>query len=81
MCAGTVEENVDRMLEHKRELAAKVVTGGERWITELETDELRDLFALAQDVAPSVDDAEDPRQVVPRATKPRRRLQRREVRT
>jgi superfamily II DNA or RNA helicase len=49
VCAGTVEEKVDRMLEQKRELAAKVIGGGEQWITELGDAALRDLFALSKD--------------------------------
>ncbi len=47
VCAGTVEDKIDRLLEKKRALAGKVVGTGERWITELGTGELRDLFALA----------------------------------
>ena len=47
VCAGTVEDKVDRMLEHKRKLAAKVIGSGEKWITEMGDGELRDLFALA----------------------------------
>jgi SNF2 family DNA or RNA helicase len=44
--AGTVEERIDEMITAKRELAARVVGSGEEWITELSTDELRDLVAL-----------------------------------
>jgi SNF2 family DNA or RNA helicase len=51
VCAGTVEERVATLLEHKRALAAKVVGAGERWITELDDAELRDLFSLAPDAA------------------------------
>ena len=56
VCAGTVEEKIDRLLEQKRELAAKVVGAGERWITELGTRELRDLFALSQGAVAFADD-------------------------
>ena len=35
VCAGTVEGKIGRLLEQKRELAAKVVGAGEQWITEL----------------------------------------------
>ena len=38
MCAGTVEEKIDRLLEQKRKLADQVVSGGEQWITEAELD-------------------------------------------
>jgi SNF2 family DNA or RNA helicase len=58
LCAGTVEEKIDRLLEQKRELAAKVVSAGEQWITELETSALRELFALSPG-AVADDDAED----------------------
>jgi superfamily II DNA or RNA helicase len=58
VCAGTVEEKVDRLLEQKRDLASRVVGSGESWITELGNDELRDLFSLAPDVAVAGDDEE-----------------------
>lgn len=48
VCAGTVEEKIDRLLQQKRELASKVVGAGEQWITELEGRELRELFALSE---------------------------------
>ena len=47
VCAGTVEDKVDRLLEQKRDLAAKVIGTGEQWITELGNRELRELFALS----------------------------------
>ncbi|WDZ84561.1 DEAD/DEAH box helicase [Micromonospora cathayae] len=46
VCAGTVEEKVATMITEKRGLAAKVVGSGEQWLTELSTDQLRDLFVL-----------------------------------
>ncbi len=48
--AGTVEERIDEMISSKRALAEKVVGSGEGWITELSTDELRDVLALRADV-------------------------------
>ncbi len=51
ICAGTVEEKIDHMLEKKRGLASKVVRTGEKWITELGDEELRDLFALSASAA------------------------------
>ncbi len=60
MCAGTVEEKIDRLLEQKRDLAAKVVGQGEHWITELDDRGLRDLFALSGTVAAAADNDEDP---------------------
>ncbi|MDG4821620.1 SNF2-related protein [Asanoa sp. WMMD1127] len=46
ICTGTIEERVDEMIERKKALAQKVVGTGEEWLTELSTEELRDLFAL-----------------------------------
>ncbi|HMI92834.1 MAG TPA: DEAD/DEAH box helicase, partial [Polyangiales bacterium] len=59
LCAGTVEDKIDRLLEHKRALAAKVVSAGEQWITELGSSELRDLFSLADNAATVSDDGGD----------------------
>jgi SNF2 domain-containing protein/SNF2 helicase protein/helicase-like protein len=55
LTAGTVEEKVDRMLEEKRDLAARVVGAGERWITELDDASLRDLLALSEDAVVTAD--------------------------
>ncbi|MGK3963712.1 SNF2-related protein [Sorangium sp. So ce118] len=63
VCAGTVEEKVDRMLEQKRDLAARVVGQGEAWITELDNAALRELFALSRDavaISGELDDREEP---------------------
>ncbi|MDQ2802355.1 MAG: DEAD/DEAH box helicase [Pseudomonadota bacterium] len=46
LCAGTVEEAIDSMIERKKELAGALVGTGEDWLTKLSTAELRDLFAL-----------------------------------
>lgn len=46
VCLGTVEEKIDDMIERKREIADSIVGTGEGWITELSTDDLKDLFAL-----------------------------------
>jgi SNF2 family DNA or RNA helicase len=43
---GTVEERIDEMIARKRDLARRVVGTREAWLTELSTDELRDLVAL-----------------------------------
>lgn len=43
---GTIEERIDAMINSKRALANSVVGTGEEWITELSTDELRDVIAL-----------------------------------
>lgn len=46
LCAGTLEEKIDALIERKRGVAETVVGSGEQWLTRLSTDELRDLFAL-----------------------------------
>jgi hypothetical protein len=43
---GTIEERIDEMITSKRALAQRVVGDGEKWITELSTDDLRDVIAL-----------------------------------
>lgn len=44
--AGTVEERIDEMINRKRDLAERVVGSGESWLTELSTDDLREVVAL-----------------------------------
>lgn len=44
--AGTLEEKIDDLIESKKGLAEAVVGGGESWLTELSTDELRELVTL-----------------------------------
>ncbi|RZU51492.1 SNF2 family DNA or RNA helicase [Krasilnikovia cinnamomea] len=46
ICTGTLEEKIDAMIERKKTLAAAVVGTGEDWITDLSTEQLRELFAL-----------------------------------
>lgn len=48
VCTGTLEEKIDEMIESKRALAANVISGGEQWLTELSTAQLRDLVTLRQ---------------------------------
>jgi superfamily II DNA or RNA helicase len=56
---GTLEEKIDRMLEEKADLAEAALSGGERWLTELGDDSLRELLALDPEVADSdLDDQE-----------------------
>ena len=47
VCVGTLEEKIDEMIEEKKALADLVISDGERWMTELSTDKLREVFALA----------------------------------
>ncbi|MDF2646141.1 MAG: ATP-dependent helicase [Paenibacillus sp.] len=46
---GTLEERIDEMIERKLGLSQQIVGSGENWITELSTDELRDLFSLRRE--------------------------------
>jgi hypothetical protein len=48
VCAGTVEERIDRMIEEKKALAESIVGTGESWLTELSTAELREVVALSR---------------------------------
>lgn len=44
---GTIEEKIDAMIESKRELAENVIgSGGEKWITELNNEELMSVLRL-----------------------------------
>ena len=49
ICAGTLEEKIDEMIERKKAVAEMVVGTGEGWLTELSNDELREVFALRKD--------------------------------
>jgi SNF2 family DNA or RNA helicase len=49
VCAGTVEEKIDELIESKKELAGQVIRGAEEWVTELSTANLRELFILRDD--------------------------------
>ncbi|WP_413379903.1 DEAD/DEAH box helicase [Paenibacillus taichungensis] len=46
---GTLEERIDEMLESKQQLSDNIITSSENWITELSTDELKDLFTRRRD--------------------------------
>jgi len=49
VCAGTLEERIDEMIERKKDVAGRVVGTGEAWLSELSNAQLRDLFALRKD--------------------------------
>ena len=51
MCAGTLEERIDMMIEAKQATAERVVGTGEGWLTELSNDELRDVLSLSSEAA------------------------------
>jgi SNF2 family DNA or RNA helicase len=46
ICAGTMEEAVDALIDAKTAVAEEVVGSGEAWLTELSNQELHDLLAL-----------------------------------
>ncbi|WP_058300922.1 DEAD/DEAH box helicase [Gorillibacterium timonense] len=46
---GTLEERIDEMIERKLDLSSRIVGASENWITELSTDDLRDLFRLRRE--------------------------------
>ena len=48
-CVGTVEERIDTLIAQKKDLAERIVSSGERWITELDTAQLRELVTLSSD--------------------------------
>jgi SNF2 family DNA or RNA helicase len=47
VCAGTLEEKIDALIESKRAVAEQVVGSGETWLTELSNAKLRELVALS----------------------------------
>ena len=46
VCTGTLEEKIHDMIESKKQLAEQVVGGGEEWLTEMDSDQLRNLLLL-----------------------------------
>jgi SNF2 family DNA or RNA helicase len=48
-CVGTLEERIDQLIAEKKDLADQIVGGGEAWLTELDTAQLRELVALSGD--------------------------------
>ncbi|MFI5647444.1 SNF2-related protein [Kitasatospora sp. NPDC051705] len=57
VCVGTVEERIDELLAAKRSLAESVVGAGERWLTDLPVEALRELVALTREDAVAEEDA------------------------
>lgn len=55
--SGTVEERIDDIIEAKTDLRKKVIGGSdESWVTELSSEQLKDLFSLRRDVIASGSD-------------------------
>ncbi len=48
VCVGTLEENIDEMIESKKALAERIVGADESWLTELDTASLRDMVQLRE---------------------------------
>lgn len=49
ICRGTLEERVDELIEQKVRLADQIVGSGESWLTDLNTEQLRDLLTLRRE--------------------------------
>ncbi|MDQ1254127.1 MAG: hypothetical protein QG646_3347 [Euryarchaeota archaeon] len=49
ICAGTLEERIDEIIERKVQVAENVVGTGENWLTELSNEELKDILALREE--------------------------------
>jgi len=49
LCAGTLEEKIDEMIERKKAVAEDVVGTGEAWLTRLSNRELKEVFALGKE--------------------------------
>jgi SNF2 family DNA or RNA helicase len=49
ICAGTLEEKIDEMIESKRQLAEDVIGSGEGWLTELSNEDIKKVFALSKE--------------------------------
>ncbi len=46
VCTGTLEERIHLLIESKKALAEQVVSAGENWLSEMSTDQLRQLLLL-----------------------------------
>jgi SNF2 family DNA or RNA helicase len=49
ICAGTMEDRIDEMIERKQEIARNIVGTGEGWLTKLSNQELKNVFALRKE--------------------------------
>lgn len=49
VCLGTLEEQIDQMIEQKKALAESVIGTGEAWLTELSNAALKELISLRQE--------------------------------
>ena len=49
VCAGTLEERIDAIIEGKKAIAGSLIGSGEAWLANLSTSELRDLLRLGKE--------------------------------
>ncbi len=49
LCDGTLEERIDEMIEDKKALAENIIGKGEGWLTEMTTEQLKEMFALRRE--------------------------------
>jgi len=49
ICAGTLEERIDELIERKTAVAETVVGTGEKWLTELSNSDLKKIIALSRE--------------------------------
>jgi SNF2 family DNA or RNA helicase len=57
--AGTLEEHIQQLLNDKQNLADTIVGSGEQWLSELNTDQLRELLLLRREEAEERDGPDD----------------------
>ncbi|MDY6781233.1 MAG: DEAD/DEAH box helicase [Cyanobacteriota bacterium] len=57
VCTGTLEERINEIIESKKQLAEQTVDAGEQWLTQLDTEQLRNLLLL--DRSTVLDDEKD----------------------
>lgn len=58
VCTGTLEERISALIESKKALAEQVVSAGENWLSEMSTDQLRQLLVLDRSEIVDTDEGE-----------------------
>ncbi len=51
LCDGTLEEKIDELIEKKKTLAGNIIGSGEQWLTQMSTDQLKQMLTLDREVA------------------------------
>ena len=49
ICDGTLEERIDEIIKSKKALADNIIGTGEGWLTEMTTEQLKDIFVLRRE--------------------------------